>query len=63
MMNIKISKKVSVKQQLYFPSLAVYVNDVFHLHGHVVGKQRYDFRLFPDFITFLRHQIAQNENQ
>ena len=35
-----------LEQQLYFPSLAVYVDDVFHLHGHVVGEQRYDFRLF-----------------
>lgn len=35
-----------LEQQLYFPSLAVYVDDVFHLHGHVVGEQRYDFRRF-----------------
>lgn len=35
-----------LEQQLYFPSLAVYVDDVFHLHGHVIGEQRYDFRLF-----------------
>ena len=35
-----------LEQQLYFPSLAVYVDNVFHLYGHVVGEQRYDFRLF-----------------
>ena len=35
-----------LEQQLNFPSFAVYCYNVFHLHGHVVGEQRYDFRLF-----------------